>query len=63
MQEKIFSAIAIAIVVIGCVWGWWIENGPQKDNHISDRIEQQEIPVENPEEMKTQNNMGSYEEA
>ena len=30
MLDKIFGIIAIIIVVVGCIWGWWYENGPEK---------------------------------
>lgn len=32
MLEKIFEIIAIVIVIVGCIWGWWYENGSKKDN-------------------------------
>lgn len=30
MQDIIFKVMAVAIVLGGCVWGWWTENGPDK---------------------------------
>lgn len=37
MQDNIFVVIAIVIVAVACVLGWWMENGPvkkDKDNHM-----------------------------
>ena len=27
MQDIIFKVMAVAIVLGGCVWGWWTEEG------------------------------------
>lgn len=35
MQEKIYGIIAIMICVVACVWGWWFENGPVKEEKKS----------------------------
>lgn len=52
MQEEIYSAIAIIIIVVGCVWGWWFENGP--DNYQRNEKKEGE---KSDEEVQIQNSM------
>ena len=30
MVDTITKLVIIAIIVIGLIWGWWVENGPNK---------------------------------
>ena len=31
-METIYSILAILVCVVGVVWGWWYENGPERKN-------------------------------
>lgn len=31
-METIYSILAILVCVVGVVWGWWYENGPETKN-------------------------------
>lgn len=37
MFEKIVAVICILICLVGVIWGWWIENGPEKGNDTEKR--------------------------
>ena len=37
MFEKIVAVISILICLGGVIWGWWIENGPEKGKDTEKR--------------------------
>lgn len=38
-MEIIYGTIAVLICVVGCIWGWWFENGPVKEDKDQENSE------------------------
>lgn len=57
MQETISGAIAIAICTAGCIWGWWMENGPGKERKEEQSVMEKECEKENDENEKDKSNL------
>ena len=43
MFDNIIVGILILICVVAAIWGWWMENGPEKKDHKEKPLEESRI--------------------